>query len=97
MIAVVTMFATQVAIATSWRINYDTTKGAHFTSINDAATSTPSTFKGKSTKPSVISSPAPVRCMASFVIMIAANLSSKYSAYRSLQGRAMPRALWIVS
>ena len=39
MIAVVAIFATQAAMATSWRINYDTTKGAHFTSINDAMAS----------------------------------------------------------
>ena len=39
MIAVVTMFATQAAMPASWRINYDTTKGAHFTSINDAMAS----------------------------------------------------------
>ena len=39
MIAVVAVAATQVAMAHSWRINNDASKGAHFASINEAMTS----------------------------------------------------------
>ena len=38
-VAVVAIFATQVVMAESWRINNDATKGAHFSSINDAMAS----------------------------------------------------------
>ena len=33
------MATAQVAVAESWRINNDTSKGAHFASINDAMAS----------------------------------------------------------
>ena len=38
-VAVVALCVTQVAMAESWRINNDVTKGAHFSSINDAMAS----------------------------------------------------------